>query len=342
MKKIFRIDDNEANLFSARAALDDTYEIFATQSTERMFKLLDKITPDLILLDIEMPEMDGFEALKILKEDEKYRSIPVIFLTGKHDSASELRGFELGAVDFINKPFSALVLLRRIKLHIETDELIKESRRDLERTHNATIEVMANMVERRDQITGGHIGRTQKYLEILINELLRTGTYADEISGWDTGVLLPSAQLHDIGKIAISDLILNKPAKLTDEEFLQIKLHCGEGESIIDEIITKTKNNSFLTHAKRFAGYHHEKWNGKGYPIGLSGEEIPLEGRIMAIADVYDALVSERPYKQAFTHDRAVEIIKGDSGIHFDPKIVEAFLNVAEDFWVQSQVAHQK
>ncbi|MCL2108489.1 MAG: response regulator [Oscillospiraceae bacterium] len=342
MKRIFIIDDNEANLFSARTALDDTYEIFAAQSAERMFKLLEKITPDLILLDIEMPEMDGFEALKILKEDERYRSIPVIFLTGKHDSASELRGFELGAVDFINKPFATLVLLRRIKLHIETDELIKESRRDLEQTHNATIEVMANMVERRDEITGGHIARTQKYLEILINELLRTGTYADEISGWDMGMLLPSAQLHDIGKIAISDLILNKPAKLTDEEFGKIKQHCGEGESIIDEIIAKTKNNSFLTHAKRFAGYHHEKWNGKGYPIGLSGEEIPLEGRIMAIADVYDALVSERPYKQAFTHDRAVEIIKGDSGIHFDPKIVEAFLNVAEDFWVQSQVAHQK
>ncbi|MCL2055224.1 MAG: response regulator [Oscillospiraceae bacterium] len=248
MKKIFIIDDNEANLFSARKALDVLYETFAAQSAARMFKLLERITPDLILLDVDMPETDGFEALAVLKADERLRSIPVI---------------------------------------------------------------------------------------------IRTGTYSDEIIGWDMANLLPSAQLHDIGKIAISDLILNKPGKLTDDEFALIKQHCGVGESILDQIIEKTKNNDFLTHAKRFAGFHHEKWNGKGYPRGLSGLDIPLEGRIMAIADVYDALVSERPYKKAFSHTRAVEIIKNDSGTHFDPKIVEAFLNVTEDFSAQSEMGRQ-
>jgi putative two-component system response regulator len=145
--------------------------------------------------------------------------------------------------------------------------------------------------------------------------------------------------LHDVGKIRVSDLILNKPGKLTDEEFNSIKTHCAEGENIIERIISEAKDDGFLSHAKKFAGYHHEKWDGTGYPKGLKGEEIPLESRLMAIADVYDALVCERPYKKPFTHEQAVEIIKKDSGTHFDPKIVEAFLNIAEDFWAESMSA---
>ena len=188
------------------------------------------------------------------------------------------------------------------------------------------------MVENRDKVTGGHIDRTQKYLAILLNELILTGTYADEISKWNLEVLLPSAQLHDVGKIKISDLVLNKPEKLTESDFAQIKKHCEEGEKIIDGIIDKAEEDNFLSHAKIFAGCHHEKWDGSGYPKGLAGEEIPLEGRIMAIADVYDALVTERPYKKPFSHEQAVEIIRNDSGKHFDPKIVEAFLNVENDF----------
>jgi putative two-component system response regulator len=195
---------------------------------------------------------------------------------------------------------------------------------------------MANMVENRDRVTGGHIDRTQKYLSILVDELLRAGIYTDEVSLWDLDILLPSAQLHDVGKITVSDLILNKPGKLTDEEFDLSKLHCTEGERIIEEMIDKAEEDGFLIHAKRFAGFHHEKWNGTGYPRRLKCEEIPLEGRIMAIVDVYDALVSERPYKKPLTHEQAIGIIKNDGGTHFDPQIVEAFLNVADDFWVQS------
>jgi len=336
MKTIFVVDDNQTNLLTAQEALGGTYKIYPVPSAARMFKLAGKIMPDLILLDIEMPEIDGFEALRLLREDEKLRTIPVIFLTAKNDAETELRGFEMGALDFINKPFSPPVLIKRIETHIETDKLVKNSQQAVRKIHNATISVIADMIDNRDKITGRHIARTQVYLEILLNELIRTGVYADEIKNWDITLLLPSAQLHDVGKINISDIILNKPAKLTEEEYSLIKEHCSEGEKNIERIIDLTENDVFLLHAKKFAGYHHEKWDGTGYPRGLKGTEIPLEGRLMAIADVYDALVSERPYKKPFTHEQAVDIIKKDSGTHFDPELVEVFLNIADDFWVES------
>jgi len=339
VKTIFIVDDNDTNLMAAKTALDTTYKTFALPSAAKMFKLLEKITPDLILLDVDMPEMDGFQAMSVLKSDEKLKTIPVIFLTAKNDAGSEIRGFEMGALDFINKPFSAPVLIKRIETHIETDRLIKESQQAVRDIHNATISVIADVVESRDKVTGGHIERTQAYLEILVNALIRDGIYENEISNWDKNLLLSSAQLHDVGKIHVSDLILNKPGKLTDEEFKLIKQHCADGERIIDEIISKTKDDGFLRHAKKFAGYHHEKWNGTGYPRELKEEEIPLEGRIMAIADVYDALVSERPYKKPFTHEEAVQIIKDGSGTHFDPKIAGTFLTVAEDFRAESMRA---
>ena len=336
MKTIFIVDDNDTNLMAAKTALDGMYKTFALPSAARMFKLAEKIVPDLILLDINMPEMDGFEAMQVLKSDNNLKSIPVVFLTAKNDESTEIRGFELGALDFINKPFSPPVLIKRIEMHIETDKLIKESQRAVRDIHNATISVLADMVENRDKVTGGHVERTQAYLEILVNELIGKETYTDEIASWDLSLVLPSAQLHDVGKITISDVILNKQGKLTNEEFDSMKSHCIEGEKTIDRIISKTSDDGFLLHAKRFAGYHHEKWDGTGYPRKLNGLEIPLEGRLMAIADVYDALISERPYKKAFPHEQAVEIINKDSGTHFDPKIVEVFLNVAEDFWATS------
>lgn len=338
MKTIFIVDDNKTNLLSAKEALGGTYKAFALDSAARMFKLVEKIIPDLILLDIKMPDMDGFEAIKLLKEHEnqKVRAVPVIFLTSVNNEESEMKGFELGAVDFINKPFSVPILLKRIELHIETDKLIKNGQKALRKIQNATVEVVANMVDRRDKITGSHSGRVQIYMEILVKELVRMGIYADEISSWDMDLFLPSGQLHDVGKICISDIILKKQARLEEEEFELVKLHCDEGVSIIDEIIRKSEDDGFLRHAKKFASSHHEKWDGSGYPKGLKGEEIPLHGRILAIADVYDALVSERPYKKPYSHEKAVEIIKEDSGTHFDPKIVEAFLSAADDFWIVS------
>jgi putative two-component system response regulator len=333
MKKIFLVDDSETNRIAAKSALEKYYTVYALPSAEKMFKMLEKNTPDLILLDIDMPGgMDGFEAIVLLKAHHRYKSVPVIFLTAQMNADAEARGFGLGVVDFIRKPFSSSVLLKRIEAHLETDKLIKKSLVALHKLHNATIGVLANLVESRDKITGKHIERTQGYLKILIDGLIRKGVYTDEIFDWDMSLVLPSAQLHDVGKIVISDVILNKTERLTDEEFDKIKAHSSEGERIINEIIDKTEQDDFLIYARRFAGSHHEKWNGTGYPRGLVGEAIPLEGRIMAIADVYDALVSERPYKKAFTHDEAVNIIKNDSGTHFDPKLVDIFLETEKMF----------
>jgi putative two-component system response regulator len=304
-----------------------------------MFELLENITPDLILLDIEMPEMDGFEALKILKASERFANIPVIFLTGRNDAATEGRGFELGAVDFITKPFAPIVLLNRIKNHLDIDELIRERTAMLEqRTEklqllkNSIVGVLADMVELRDSTTGRHIERTTKYIKILLEAMLERGVYHDEISQWDLEVVISSARLHDVGKIAIPDYLLNKRGSLTRDEFEIMKTHAAEGERIIDKIIIQSGEEEFLHNAKLFAGYHHERWDGMGYPRGLKGLEIPLQGRIMAMADVYDALVSDRPYKSAFTDMEVLDIIMVNNDKYFDPAIVEVFFEVKDLF----------
>jgi putative two-component system response regulator len=362
LKTIFVVDDNDVNLLTAEKALSKHYRVFTLPSAADMFDLLNNIVPELILLDISMPQMNGFEAMRLLKGNVRYADIPIIFLSSRDDTATEAHVFELGALDFISKPFSEAVLLNRIKTHLEIEELIHERTSmlqqrtgKLQRLQNSMVSILANMVESRDKYTGRHIERTTKYIKILLNAMLSRGVYADEIMHWnfeevvssarlhDIGeifvanekdpynleTVISSARLHDIGKITISDLILNKPDKLTAEEYELMKSHAIEGEKIINSIITESGNEAFLQNAKLFAGCHHEKWDGTGYPRGLKGEEIPLQGRIMAVVDVYDALISDRSYKSAFTHERAVEIIKESSGSHFDPKIVDVFLEVS-------------
>jgi putative two-component system response regulator len=297
-----------------------------------MISLLEKITPDLILLDIEMPEMDGFETLLYLKSSPLYADIPVIFLTSQTDVAVETRGFEQGVVDFITKPFSPPVLLNRIKTHLGIDELIRERTAQIRRLQDGIVAVLADVVEERDSETGGHNDRTSAFVRILIKAMEEHGVYTDEIRGWNMEMIVSSARLHDTGKINISDTLLNKPGKLNSEEYERMKSHSVEGARIIDRIIKQTGEEEFLHNAKLFAEYHHERWDGTGYPQGIKETEIPLQGRIMAIVDVYDALVSKRPYKEAFTDEEAVRIITMDSGKHFDPKIVEAFLKVKDQF----------
>jgi len=332
MKVIFVVDDSAVNLIKAKQALEGNYEVFTMLSAAKMFTLLERIMPDLILLDIEMPEIDGFVALQKLKENELTARIPVIFLTAFSDEAREYHGLELGAVDFIAKPFSAPIMLRRIAYQLEVNELIKKRTERIEQLQNNIVFVLADMVENRDKVTSGHVERTSEYIKILIEGMQQYGLYMEEMNGWNKDMLVFSARLHDIGKISVSDLILNKPAKLTEEEFEIMKTHSQEGERIIQQIIARTGEGMFLRHAKFFAGYHHEHWDGKGYHRGLKGLDIPLQGRIMAIADVYDAITSERPYKKAFTHEEAVEIIKKESGKQFDPKIVEIFLAIQDTF----------
>jgi putative two-component system response regulator len=332
MKTIFVVDDSDTNLSMAESALEDNYRVMTMPSAAKMFDLLDKIIPDLILLDIEMPEMNGFTALEKLKSIDLWVGIPIMFLTAHTDADVEVRGFELGAVDFITKPFSAPVLLNRIKTHLDIDKIIRERTMQLNRLQNSIVSVLANMVENRDKGTGGHIERTSAYIKILIEGMKDMNVYSDEIHKWDVEKIISSARMHDLGKISITDIILNKPDKLTEDEYETMKTHALEGERIIDEIIAQTGEAEFLRNARLFAGCHHERWDGKGYPHGLKGEEIPLQGRIMAIVDVYDALVSERPYKKAFTDEEAVKLIMQNAGTQYDPLIADVFFNVKDKF----------
>jgi len=332
MKVIFVVDDSAVNLVKAKQALEGQYEVFTMLSAAKMFTMLERIKPDLILLDVEMPEMDGFTALQKLRENEVTALIPVIFLTAFSDETRESHGLDLGAVDFIAKPFSTPIMLRRIANHLHVNDLIKKRTERIEQLQNNFVFVLADVVENRDKVTTGHVERTAEYIKILIEGMQEHNLYMDEMVGWNKDMLVFSAKLHDIGKVAVSDLILNKPGKLTPEEFEIMKSHSSEGERIINQIIARTGEGMFLRHAKLFAGYHHERWNGGGYHHGLKGMDIPLQGRIMAIADVYDAITSERPYKKAFTHEEAVKIITDDSGKQFDPKIVDVFLAIQEKF----------
>ena len=346
------------NLTLGRNILKAFYMVFPAPSAAKLFEILEKIEPDLILLDIEMPEMNGYEAIQKLKADPRYTDIPVIFLTAKNDDCSELKGLELGAMDYVSKPFSAPLLLKRIanqlliirqkkellanqaalKDYAENLEVkVKEKTKAVFSLQNAVLATVADLVEFRDKFTGDHIVRTTLYLKTLIDELFRREIYREEISGWDMDFFLPSALLHDVGKIAISDQILNKPGKLTPEEFEIMKTHVAVGVDAIEKIMSNAQEHAFLKYSLSIASAHHEKWNGAGYPRGLQGERIPLEGRLMAIADVYDALISERPYKPAFSHEKACEIIESEAGMHFDPVLVDVFRGIKGEFAKISQ-----
>jgi putative two-component system response regulator len=345
-KLIMLVDDNLANLKVGKSALADIYTVMTVPSAAKMFERLERSTPEMILLDVDMPEMNGYETIKLLKERPATRDIPVIFLTAKGDSKSELEGLSLGAIDYISKPFSAPLLRKRIEVHLLVEsqraalknyndhlqEMVEIKTRSVTKLQNKILKTVAELIECRDDITGGHIERTQRCLGILLSAVLERGMYPGETSNWDVTLLSQSSQLHDVGKISIPDNILQKPGKLTREEFNEMKKHTVFGVSIIERIEEHDEESAFLSYAKVFAGFHHEKWDGSGYPYGAAGRNIPLLGRLMAIVDVYDALTSTRSYKEAFSHEKAVAIIREGRGTHFDPDMVDLFVSVAHRF----------
>ena len=352
-KTIFLVDDSMTNLTIGKKALSGSYNVLTISSAETMFEMLRDLLPDLILLDVDMPGINGHEAIKKLKNDEKTTNIPVIFLTALNDEEMELEGLSLGAVDYITKPFSPPRLLKRIEIHLLVEsqkhelmeqkqelshfndnlsQLVYEKTKTVVELKNAILSTMAELVENRDEITGGHIARTQRYITALINAMRAYSLYNDEMIELDDELILLSSQLHDVGKIAISDSVLNKPGKLTPEEFQEIKTHPAFGEKTMLKVKEKTLENDFVEYARIFAVSHHEKWDGSGYPYGLKGEEIPLLGRIMAIADVYDALIAERPYKKALPHEAVAKIILEGKGTHFDPALVDLFEKIQHEF----------
>jgi putative two-component system response regulator len=311
-----------------------------------MLQALEWRKPELILLDVDMPEMDGFEAINILKEHHDTRDIPVIFLTAMEESTYELKGLQLGAVDYITKPFSPPLLRKRVALHLllenqkielknyndNLQDMVETKTKTIVKLQNKILAAMAEMVESRDGSAGVHIANTQRYLRIFLNEVIKAGIFSEQSSTWDVDLLVQSSQLHDVGKISISDDILKKPGRLNNEEFAAMQQHVRIGVGFLERLEDGEEDSRFLQYAKTFTAFHHEKWDGSGYPYGLAGGDIPLLGRIMAIVDEYDALTSDRPYKKALSHEDAVNIILAGMGTNFDPLLAEVFVPAAENF----------
>ncbi|WDP90189.1 MAG: response regulator [Desulfobacter sp.] len=337
--RILVVDDVESNIDILIEMLGEDYRVSVAMNGRSALEDVASMMPDLILLDIMMPDMDGYEVCRRLKADRQTRDIPVVFLTSLSEESDEARGLALGAVDYITKPFSRELVKARVNNHLELkrhrdhlEELVAERTRELILTQDVTIESLGTLAEFRDPETGGHIKRTQHYLRCLAGRLMKVPEFADRLDDATINLMIKSAPLHDIGKVGVPDHILLKPAELTDEEYEQIKKHTIYGRDAVIASEKKLGDDSFLKCARRMAFTHHEKWDGSGYPQGLAGEEIPLEGRLMAIVDVYDALVSKRVYKSPLPHSKAVAMIMEGRGTRFDPRIVDEFKSVSEEF----------
>jgi len=345
-KTIMIVDDTEMNIDILVESLQDDYELIVAINGLEAIELIDAQRPDLILLDIMMPEMDGYEVLKRLKGNKELNHIPVIVLSAITDSDYKSKGLSLGAVDYVTKPFEIVEVKARVKTQIRLEEArlvlesqnnileekVKERTKLIERTNSATIYCLAALAETRDPETGQHIKRTQEYIWELALELRKNKEYEDVLTDEYIELLYKSAPLHDIGKVGVKDSILLKPGKLTYEEFEEMKKHTTYGGESLMVGIKELGEESFLTLAKEIALTHHEKWDGSGYPSGMSKKEIPISGRLMALSDVYDALISKRVYKGAFTHEEAKNIIVEGKGKHFDPDIVDTFIKVEAKF----------
>ncbi|MFN7155541.1 MAG: two-component system response regulator [Acidovorax sp.] len=342
------VDDTPDNLSLMSDLLRSDYKVKLAPSGERALQIVaGESKPDLILLDIMMPDMDGYEVLRRLQFNPDTEDIPVIFLTAMSAAEDESIGLELGAVDYITKPINPAIVMARVRNHLQLkrardylahhnsflEQEVANRTRALAELQDATIRAMASLAETRDNETGNHIRRTQHYVEALARKLQNHPRFRDELTEEAIPVIFKSAPLHDIGKVGIPDRILLKPGKLTPEEFEIMKTHTTLGRDAIVAAETETtQNNPFFRYAKEIAYSHQEKWDGSGYPEGLVGNTIPLSARLMAVADVYDALISERVYKAAFPHEMAVEIIRDGRGSHFDPDMVDAFLSLSEEF----------
>lgn len=349
-KTLLLVDDTPENLTVLGEILMPHYRVRVASSGARaLAAATSDPRPDLVMLDVMMPEMDGYEVISRLRADPRTRELPVIFVTALDSTEDEAHGLELGAVDYITKPVRPAIVLARVRGQLE----LKEAR-DRMRDQNAWLEAeiarrmrqnqvvqdvsmraLASIAEARDDETGNHILRTQAYVNVLARALATTPRYACELTPALVETYTKAAPLHDIGKVAIPDHILHKPGKHTPDEWEIMKTHARQGSDAIWRAICDQEEREaldFLYIAMDIAHYHHEKWDGSGYPEGLAGEAIPLPARLMALADVFDALISKRAYKPAFPLDRATAIITEGRGQHFDPDVVDAYLAHLDEF----------
>ncbi|CAN1547879.1 COG3437 Response regulator containing a CheY-like receiver domain and an HD-GYP domain [Burkholderiaceae bacterium] len=342
------VDDSPENLELMGGLLGDLYRVKVANSGSRALKILEgELLPDLILLDVMMPEMSGWDVCRVIQSTKRLAHIAVIFLTAKTSPDDEKLGFDLGAVDYISKPINPATLLARVKTHLSLKRMsdvlrnrnlvlkdeIDKGVQEIRAIQETTIHAMASLAETRDNETGNHIRRTQNYVKTLAQTLSKHPRFAHYLTDEQIEMLYLSAPLHDIGKVGIPDHILLKPDRLDAAEFEIMKTHTTLGyQSILSASERLSAGSSFLTCAMEIALSHQEKWDGSGYPQGLSGDAIPISARLMAVADVYDALISERYYKKAFSHESAVGIILEGRGSHFDPDVVDAFQRIERKF----------
>lgn len=338
--KVLIVDDQPQNIQILMEMLKTDFTIVAAINGERALRLAAADPPpDIILLDVMMPGLDGYEVCARLKADNRTRNIPVIFITALDAEENEEKGLKLGAVDYIAKPFRPALVTARIHNHLELKQhrdnlemLVMERTRELALTQEVTIESMATLAEYRDPETGGHIRRTKNYVRLLAMHLKSHPRFNGYLTDETIDLLFKSAPLHDLGKIGVRDDILLKAGKLTEAEFAQMKKHTEYGHEAIKRAEDKLGQNSFLRIAREIAYTHQEKWDGSGYPQGLKGEDIPVSGRLMAVADVYDALISKRVYKPPFPIAKVVDIMIQGRKRHFDPDVLDAFLVLQEEF----------
>ena len=345
---ILVVDDTPDNLTLMAELLSDSYKVRAANSGEKALKFLQgEHQPDLILLDIMMPGLSGYDVIREIKANPATRRIPVIFLTAMSAAEDEKKGLEMGAADYITKPISPPIVLARVKTQLENkaaaDFLLDQNHfletevakrtRELSAIQDVTILTMASLAETRDSDTGNHIRRTQHYVKALAQRLKTHPRFASFLSDSTIELLFKSAPLHDIGKVGIPDRILLKPGRFTPEEFDIMKAHTTLGRDAIEHAEKQLGMEvEFLHLAKDIAYYHQEKWDGSGYPTGKRGDDIPISARLMAVADVYDALISRRVYKEGMSHEKALGIIVEGRGSHFDPDIVDAFVVLQDEF----------
>ena len=347
-KTILVVDDTSDNLSLMSGLLKDQYRVKLANSGEKALKAVQGDNPpDLILLDIMMPGMSGYEVCQVLKADPATRPIPIIFLTAMTSMEDEQKGLELGAADYITKPISPPIVMARVKTQLENKAMadflrdqaaflkaeVERQTQMVRAVQDATVLAMASLAETRDSDTGNHIRRTQFYVQALANKLRTHPRFSAFLTDEMIDLLFKTAPLHDIGKVGIPDRILLKPGRFTPEEFEIMKTHTTLGRDAIEHAESALSVPvEFLKVAKQIAYGHQEKWDGSGYPEGDSGDDIPIPARLMAVADVYDALISRRVYKDGMPHEKAVGIIQEGSGSHFDPDMVEAFLAIQDEF----------
>ena len=344
---ILVVDDTPENLMLMATLLRERYRVRVANTGAKALALAEaEAAPDLILLDVMMPEMDGYEVCRILKANPRTSDIPVIFLTARTDAQDEEAGLKLGAIDYISKPISPAIVMARIETHLRLkassdflrdragflEQEVSRRARDVIAIKDVTVKSMASLAETRDIDTGHHIRRTQCFVKILAERLRQENGYAEVLTPEFIALLFRLAPLHDIGKVGIPDHILMKPGALTSEEFSIMKTHTTLGASVL-EFSEKLLSEPipFFKHAKELTRSHHERWDGRGYPDGLSGEDIPLSARLMAVADVYDALSARRVYKEPFPPEKTLQIMREGKGTQFDPLITDVFFQAYDE-----------